>query len=241
MGALLCIDSGNTRLKWGLHDGVAWTADGALSHHDVLKLKLALRGQAIDCVWVANVAGEAAAEVIRAMLPVAQEAVHFVRSEREGPGVRNGYRVPVQLGVDRWCALIGARAQHDGACIVVSAGTATTVDTLDADGRFVGGLILPGVDMMRTALARNTAQLPLVQGHWQAHPDSTADAILTGCLEAQCGAIERAFARIVGRPGAVCLLGGGSAPVLEPHLECPVRPVRNLVLEGLRQLAAHDS
>ena len=72
------------------------------------------------------------------------------RAEVERCGVRNLYERPEQLGPDRWAALIAARALHSsGPALVVNAGTATTVDMLSGDGRFLGGSILPGVELMR--------------------------------------------------------------------------------------------
>jgi type III pantothenate kinase len=115
------------------------------------------------------------------------------------------------------------------------AGTATTVDTIDGDGRFLGGLILPGLDLMRRSLAQDTAALPLAAGKYSVHPRCTDDAITSGCIEAQVGAIVRAVARLGN--GATCLLSGGAAGVIGEHLGVPHRQVANLVLEGLLQLA----
>jgi hypothetical protein len=90
---------------------------------------------------------------------------YWAKSQSAQHGVRNLYeRPPEQLGADRWAALIGARALLGSTCLVVCAGTATTIDRLDASGLFRGGLILPGYDLMRAALAANTAQLPLAEG-----------------------------------------------------------------------------
>ncbi len=106
-------------------------------------------------------------------------------------GVVNGYDNPAQLGADRWAALIGARGLHAGPALVVMAGTATTVDCLDAQGVFRGGLILPGLDLMRRSLARNTAGLPEACGGYRVLPTNTDDAIVSGCIAATVGAIER--------------------------------------------------
>ena len=121
---------------------------------------------------------------------------------------------------------------------MVCAGTATTVDRLDADGLFRGGLILPGSDLMRSALAQNTAQLPLVDGQYQELPRNTADAIASGCLLAQLGAIERMFAALATAPEALCLITGGAAQGMAAHLRIPNRRVENLVLEGLVRFGA---
>lgn len=236
---ILCIDCGNTRVKWGAHAEGRWQASGVADRQEAASLAALV--QALprpERVMLSNVAGPAVAEaVVQALAPWRCE-VREVKSEAARGGVTNGYLNPAQLGADRWCALIGARALVPGACIVVGAGTATTVDTLDAAGHFRGGLILPGFDLMRRALAGNAAQLFLAEGNWSPYPRRTEDALISGCLEAQVGAIERAYQRIAGEPGALCLLTGGAAVNFAGLLQVPLRQVDNLVLEGLLRLAA---
>lgn len=239
---ILCIDSGNTRIKWGLRADEGWLATGAVPHAEAGRLADLLPTSPPPArIMVANVAGpEAAAAIGEALAPWTERLV-FVRAEAARAGVGNGYAEPESLGVDRWCALVGARQAASGACLVVGAGTATTIDTLDAEGHFLGGMILPGFELMRASLARNTANLTLAAGEYEAYPRRTGDAIYSGCLEAQLGAIERAFARIATAPDACCLLFGGAAPLLDGHLAIPRRRVDTLVLDGLFQLAHEPS
>jgi type III pantothenate kinase len=119
---------------------------------------------------------------------------------------------------------------------VVSAGTATTIDMLTGDGHFLGGLILPGLDLMQRALAGNTAQLRLADGHYAERPTTTADAITSGTLQATLGAVERQYRILqeqVSSHTVLCLLTGGAAPRLAPYLSLPHRAEPQLVLEGL--------
>lgn len=239
---IVCIDSGNTRIKWGVRDADNWLAQGALAHAELAGLEVLLSQWKPSSVLLSNVAGPQALAGIQQALAPWQGLISEVRSGASGLDVRNGYDNPAQLGVDRWCALIGARGITTAACLVVMAGTATTIDTLDASGQFRGGLILPGLDLMRRALARDTAALPLANGDHDHFPRNTDDAIFSGCLEAQLGAIERAFTRIAREPDAICLLSGGAAQMLAPQLSIPYRLIDNLVLEGLaRQGLAQDS
>lgn len=233
----LLLDVGNTRLKWGLHDASGWHGQGAvlLSALDGFEGVLAGLGQ-VRRMLGANVAGAGVAGRLGVFLAARGLAAEWIQSQGEGFGVRNGYREPARLGADRWAALVGARALHHGPALVVTSGTATTADVLDADGAFQGGVILPGLDLMRMSLARDTAQLPFADGRFETTPRRTADAIATGCLHAQVGAIERMFRLVAAEPGAVCLLNGGAAAALAPLLECPVRVVDNLVLEGLARM-----
>lgn len=239
MSAVVAIDAGNTRIKWGLHDGTVWLDKGVLATADAAWLRDAADEWPASRIVICNVAGPQIGEAIAASLSGRRDAgIVWLHASAEACGVRNTYEQPEQLGADRWAALIGARARVAGACLVVCAGTATTVDLLDASGQFRGGLILPGFDLMRGALARNTAQLPLAEGVFRAAPRNTMDAIVSGCLHAQAGAIERMFAAIAAEPGAVCLLTGGGAQRLSPHLNIPLQLTDNLVLDGLVRFGA---
>ncbi len=234
---MLLIDAGNTRIKWRLIERTT-VGEGAFGHDRVDTLRTVLEhNPAIDRIFGANVAGPKIADAIAAIAQQRGLSPEWLRSGPLRCGVRNLYDQPEQLGSDRWAALIGARARHPHACLVVMAGTATTVDVLDADGTFRGGLILPGVETMQRALAANTAQLPLVSGHYTDTPRNTADAIRSGCLQAQAGAVERMFRPLADAPNACCLLGGGAADSFAGLLTVPVHRVDNLVLDGLARIA----
>ena len=234
---ILLLDAGNTRIKWAVWDKRSWLAEGAISTADAPALSDLMRSYPrLTEVLGVNVAGdETAVKIAQALswLPLPK----WITSGRAAWGIENSYTEPAQLGADRWAAMIGARAHHRGPCLVVTAGTATTVDLLDASGRFLGGLILPGVRLMRQALAQNTAQLTLQQGQFALQPRSTPDAIESGCVQAQLGAVERMFAQIAGQTDAMCLLNGGDASRLMAGLGIPTRQIDNLVLKGLAVIA----
>ncbi|GHU30606.1 type III pantothenate kinase [Betaproteobacteria bacterium] len=230
---IVAIDAGNSYIKWGLHDGLAWKERGSLPTGDVARLGevAGLWPEAVDVV-ACCVAGRAVETAIE--LAVSGRRLHWVRSGAVSAyGVRNGYEQPERLGADRWAALIGARTKTSGACLVVGAGTATTVDWLDAAGNFRGGLIMPGVRLMCAALARNTALLHDAEGEYRIEPRNTADAIASGCLHAQAGAIERMFGRASAEGDVFCLMTGGAAYHIAPCLGIPYRMEEMLVLDGL--------
>ena len=236
---VVAIDAGNTRIKWGLHNGAGWADKGVLATSDAAWLSDAADEWPLNArVVVCNVAGPMVGETITRRLAERFRDLVWLHASAQACGVRNAYERPEQLGADRWAALIGARSQMAGACLVVCAGTATTIDLLDAAGEFRGGLILPGFDLMRAALAHNTAQLPLAEGAFCATPRNTMDAIVSGCIHAQAGAIERMYASIANEPGAVCLLTGGSSARLAPHLNIPMLLTDNLILDGLVRFGA---
>lgn len=237
---MLCLDAGNTRLKWGLRvedqpPGTPWIATGALAHADIATLADSLP-RAPQRIVACNVAGPQARAAIEALAQALLVPLAWLTSTATARGVSNGYDHPAQLGADRWAALIGARALHAGNAVVVMAGTATTIDQLDAGGRFRGGLILPGLALMRGALARNTAGLPDARGAYRDAPTNTDDAIAAGCLHATLGAIERMRGNLGG--DAQVMLSGGAAGELAAHVAPPCRRVDYLVLEGLARWAA---
>lgn len=231
----LLIDAGNTRIKWALADKETWLQSGVLPVEQAGELPHQFAGlQGIRQAWVSNVAGEEVAQRIRDACMGIQP--RFIDATEAQCGVRNGYANPSQLGSDRWAALIAAWHLVKGACLVVNSGTATTVDALSAQGEFIGGLILPGVELMQRSLCGATAQLQAAQGKYAPFPLNTADALYSGALQASCGAIERQHA-LLGDNVAPVVLGGGAAAALRDRLNVPLRIVDNLVLQGLLLIA----
>lgn len=237
---ILAIDCGNTRIKWGLRDpqSTAWDMQDVVTLADVAQLDASWSAMpAPDRIVISNVAGEPVRQAVSELLRRFRVEPVWIRSQASQCGVTNLYDDPGQLGCDRWAALIGAWHLQRGPCLVVNAGTATTADLLSGTGEFRGGVIFPGLDLMKRALASNTAGLPLAAGRYADAPRCTADAIETGCMQAQAGAIGRMYALL--EPGAVCLLSGGAAARVQPLLaDIPVRAVDNLALEGLVRIGA---
>ncbi len=232
---ILCLDAGNTRLKYGVHRDGCWFARGALDYSALETLPDCLT-EVPKKLIVCNVAGATVMTRISELATRWGILAESFLSSAEAGGVKNSYLMPGQLGADRWAALIGARALHFGDALVVMAGTATTVDVLAANGEFRGGAILPGLALMHTALAEKTAGLPLARGSYRDLPRTTDDAIASGCIQATLGAIER-IARLsfgASLPDKfLCLMSGGAAPDLAGHLNLPLLCVEDLVLEGL--------
>ena len=227
---ILCLDAGNSRLKFGLSDGDGWRMQGVLNYDEFDDLAGALPvppSRIVAC----NVAGAAIRLRIEGLAGSLHLPLDWLASSAAACGVSNGYDHPQQLGADRWAALIAAHALYAGPSVVVMAGTATTIDVLDGEGFFRGGLILPGLKLMRAALARNTADLPHAEGHYKSIPTNTDDAIVAGAIHATLGAIGRMRAAL--GESTMCLLSGGAAPELAPQLKQPCRLIDNLVLEGL--------
>lgn len=238
---MLAVDAGNSRIKWGLWEA-QWLRQDSVPTDEVNQLAGAWSALPLPRHMVAcSVAGVEIGAWLDAWARSHEVALCWVTSQREQCGVRNSYQDPAQLGADRWAALIAARDRVEGAALVVNAGTAVTIDALTREGEFLGGLIIPGLDLMAEALARATAGLPRASGTVVAFPGNTADAIASGAIQSVCGAVERmerALAAIGAQPQI--LLSGGAALAIRDHLGRSARVVPNLVLEGLRVIAADE-
>jgi type III pantothenate kinase len=236
---VLAIDAGNTRIKWGLCVGEAWTARGALATGQASRLGEDWPAVPEGAFAIgSNVGGPALGALLEEACARRGLALSFIASPREQLGVVNGYRDAGQLGTDRWAALVAAHAKPADQ-LVVNAGTALTVDALCADGRFLGGLIVPGPALMQRSLDGATAQLRQADGLFDPFPKSTPDAIATGAVQAAAGAIGRmgeAMAAAGFAPQRI-VLSGGAAPQLQAHLPLPVAFNDNLVLDGLVLIA----
>jgi len=237
---ILALDAGNTRVKWGLHDGSSWLSKGWVASADATGLVEAWKGIAApDRIVVSNVAGTQVAVQIEAACKGWPAQIRWVSAVESQCDVRNGYEIPAQLGSDRWAALIAARAIAPEGCVVVNAGTAMTVDALTAEGVFMGGLIIPGLATMLRALAESTAAIGEGGGHYRELPRNTPDAVYSGALSAMVGAVWHMNALLAGeiKRAPTCLLSGGDAQVLLPLLSGKTRMVDNLVLDGLLRIA----
>lgn len=249
----LLVDAGNTRIKWGLTTPSGEiVVRGAMPTVDVASLATAWgeAAEKIEAAMFVSVAGDEVNAALARRLDVLTGGRfdRFLSTPVKGP-LRNDYAQPAQLGADRLAAALGAWQRVRGDCLVVNCGTATTIDrvallrnlqqnpgraTFGATARFAGGVILPGLSLMKASLFRNTARLPDAGGRVVVLPDNTDDAIETGCCLAQVGAME-ALARQLPNDAPI-VLSGGAADALLPLLRTRglrVIAAPNLVLEGL--------
>ena len=243
---VLAIDAGNSRIKWGVADDNGWMQRDSLDTTDVSSLGAAIHDSpAPTCVVISNVAGAGVRETLIRTLAHLNVAPLWVQGRAQQCGVRSGYADPAQLGSDRWAGLIAAWKRCGKACIVVNAGTTMTVDALSDEGVFLGGVIVPGLELMRESLAHGTAQLKFTPGTFCYFPDNTADAIFSGAINALAGTIDRMRAYMletgqVSPQAPLVVLSGGAAPLLQPRLNLQSlhsELVDNLVLEGLLEIA----
>ena len=254
--SFLAIDIGNTRLKWGLYEspqpGAVLLASGAVFLETIDNLAetdwkhLPVPHIALGCV----VAGEAVKRrVVEQIGELWDLEMRWAIASAQAAGVVSGYDHPSRLGADRWAALVGARhralasvseATQAPPVLVVMVGTAVTVDSLDADGRFLGGLILPGFGLMLRALEMGTAGLKVPTGEVLDFPTNTSDALMSGGAHAIAGAVERIHRVLSQRCGQapMLLMTGGAAVKLAPITDLPFETVDTLIFEGLLRLQA---
>jgi type III pantothenate kinase len=248
----LAIDIGNTRLKWAQYaaprPGAALLRHGAVFLETIDRLAeaewpgLPSPGSMLGCV----VAGEGVKRRVEEQLEIWDLEPRWVVSSAHACGVTNSYDHPSRLGVDRWVALIAARHRvlargPARPALVVMVGTAVTVDALDATGRFLGGLILPGFGLMLRALEMGTAGLKAPTGEAVDFPTNTSDALMSGGSDAIAGAIERMQRKLARHAGQdpVLIMSGGAAVKLAPIVDLPFETVDTLIFEGLLQLQSH--
>jgi type III pantothenate kinase len=242
-GPFLLLDIGNSRVKWALVQASEWLAEGFAAHDESARLLQEWdRFPAPAEVIGSNVAGEAPARIFSAYWQARDVPLRWVQASASSCGVRNLYQRPEQLGSDRWAALVGAWTRVHGACLVVSAGTAVTVDALNRQGEFMGGLILPGKQLMQESLAAGTHALENFNGQAVDFPRTTADAVTSGVATALSSAVQTVFQRLVSTDAKhpKCILSGGDADWLANQLQIGVIIAPRLILEGLLIMAQGD-
>ena len=234
---LLAVDAGNTRIKWGLHDGREWLRTDSMPTTDARRLGQVWTAlpDPPERVIVSNVAGLAVGEAIALSLTALGATVVPFAPLAAQAGVVNRYDRLHQLGTDRWAALIAARSRVHGACVVVHAGTTIVVDALTEAGEFLGGLLVPGIDLMVESLARRIESLRVEPGAYAEFPRNTPDALASGAIDAAAGAVAALTRRLGLMTGAspAILVAGGAAARLAPYLAGDVTAVEGLVLDGL--------
>ena len=248
---LLAIDVGNTRLKWALYEspapGAALVAQGAefLDHIERLSegawAKLAEPVRMLGCV----VAGDAVKRRVEEQMELWDVSAQWVVASAQEAGLTNGYDHPTRLGCDRWVAMIGARHRMlsqgpERPLVVVMVGTAVTVEAIDAQGRFLGGFILPGHGIMLRALESGTAGLHVPTGEVCLFPTNTSDALTSGGTYAIAGAVERMVQHVIAHCGSepACMMTGGAGWKMAPSMGRPFDLVDNLIFDGLLEVAS---
>lgn len=245
---ILLVDIGNTRLKWAFLHRDEFEFGGAISYSNDSLLSL------LSSIWssityperviVSNVAGDKIVVLLQQwILDNFHCKVQFIVTKKEHLRLVNAYSIPSQLGVDRWLAMLGIWNQHQSGFCVVDCGTAVTFDAVDNQGNHLGGLILPGLDLMQSSLLTKLpgCRQPEPRNHIQTNilANNTYHAISGGCLYAVAAFIDELTADLLEELGenAQCIMTGGNAQKVMPMLQHDYLYKPHLILEGLTLMA----
>ena len=238
----LLIDSGNTRLKWAVMQDGKLLPSQALLNQQLTRQKLIEAWNTLEPPERLAIACVSKAPLLELLRTTAVELwpdidIISVQSQAHAFGVHNAYRQAEKLGVDRWLALVAVRNLHQAPACIVDCGTAITVDLLDAGGTHLGGLISPGLTLMKKSLAAGTEALPFDESDYGAGPaNHTAAAIYSGTLSAAAGLIEQVLSK---QSQAMSLiLTGGDAELIAAQLAVQPLIDADLVLRGLAVVLA---
>ncbi|HSC07863.1 MAG TPA: type III pantothenate kinase [Steroidobacteraceae bacterium] len=247
---ILLLDIGNTRIKWAQALDATLTPQQSLMHRDAAPdtwTRQLFRERFRPArLLVSNVAGEEMAAIIRRE---AERNWHvspeFAATTASAAGVTNAYPQPSSHGVDRWLTLLAARHMTANAACVIDAGTAVTIDAMNARGLHLGGVIIPGIRMMVESLVARTSDLgsksrkssPRTVDHRVGmFASDTARAIESGALFAIAAAADRGVAELLregsgDRPSVY--LTGGDAERIRAVMTTAAEVIPDLVLRGL--------
>ena len=241
---ILLIDIGNSRIKWA-----EWGADGLAQAHAAAYRPENLPEQFADLfrscrdlrqVLVASVADQSLNEALVDWFRQQHNiAVVFAESQARQSGLINAYQQPRRLGVDRWLMMLALYRRMVGAFCVIGCGSAITLDLVAADGRHQGGLIMPGLEMMRQALITRTAAITQAPGQAAVDlADNTEDAVYSGCLQLAAQGLSGLVAGYRERFGdhLPCVVSGGDGERIAERMKVACDYEVDLVLKGLGTL-----
>jgi type III pantothenate kinase len=247
----LFLDIGNARIKWAVQDSTAWkTGDPLVRHQRAFKDLARPAWKDLETparVIVSSVAGEDYRKSVHTWVKRRWKVIpEFLYTEAHQCGVSNAYSVPERLGSDRWASLLAVHAHYKGPAVVIDCGTAITIDAIAGDGTHLGGLIVPGMDLMTTALTEGAPGVQIQEKDTQEVSllgRSTEAAVSGGVLYAAVALIDRVCLDLkveLGNASTILLTGGDAIRIL-PLLSCKPEYDPDLVLKGLAVFAEESA
>lgn len=249
---LLTIDAGNTRTKWAVFNATGEiTHQGVCSNTAIQSLCLSASVLPYQRVIISNVAGNQHSKALQEKF-TQNQPIQWLVPTQAANNLINRYTNPSSLGSDRWAALVAAWHLQHAPCVIVSAGTAVTIDAIVPQakpsqfGEFLGGMIMPGVSLMQQSLHQGTAQLHNLALTKNDIPNlfatNTDQAIYAGALNGITGAIERMANAINAHHQTpnIIMNGGDAHLIYSNYLKTSINKVANhiiivdnLILQGL--------
>jgi type III pantothenate kinase len=243
----LLIDIGNTRIKWvttrGIDMGVMQAAEYKMWRHADVCAHLLSTTEPHERIWISNVGGQSIETLVsQSIIDNTGIKPSVVQSSFSACGVINGYKQPEQLGVDRWLAVIASYGMVRNAICVVSVGTAMTIDAVSPEGQHLGGVIIPGPDMMMNGLMQNTSDIAIRASEGAQETvlfaTNTLAAVHQGVRHALTSSVENAMTRLAQSTHSTpTLIITGGATAWLSSLQVAYRTVPDLVLRGLAMVS----
>ena len=249
----LLVDAGNSSIKWAvLSSGLISIQQKRFYEQETPLQKfesIVKENKNCNAIILVSVLDDQFSQQAKALAALYSCAFYSVNSQKEIAGITNAYLDPYKLGTDRLVAMVAAyhlinnEKEAKQACLVIDAGTATTIDAVDNNGQHLGGLILPGSDLCSRSLLNNTALLSQRSTEKTFSPNlfskETTQAIssasiigLAGAIENICLKMEKEFSTPVQR-----ILCGGNATILLPFMESSYEHQQDLLMQGLKIVA----
>ncbi|HMT93595.1 type III pantothenate kinase [uncultured Thiothrix sp.] len=250
----LLIDAGNSRLKWASFSQGQRSSQRALAYGEhtppsgaLLHLQTLMAQEAAEKIVLVHVLGSAFTQALEALCMQLAMPLTIVQSRAGAYGIEVAYPNPTNFGADRFVGLLAARKLLGAqAAIMIDAGTAVTIDAIQADGKHLGGVILPGLQLLSDALIRRTQAAHMSAtpfDHPKVFNDNTLQGMGSGCLLSLVGALEGICMRMqeqMSEPAQV-LLCGGDTTRLSPQLRLAHQACPDALMEGLQYVAEQDA
>lgn len=245
---MLTIDIGNTKIKIGVWEesklvnviSFAYAGIDIKSKLSEVLLSCSQQDEVIICSVAADKNNDSVREWLKDNWNVLPD---FVASDKQFAELKNGYKVPSQLGNDRWVAIISAYMQYQKAVCVIDCGTAVTIDVVDSLGQHLGGLIMPGLNTMQQSLLSNTDGIRESQGIDVFLANNTSDAVFSGCNQLLISGLNGLIGQYKKQLGdeLVCVVTGGDGEMVKQQLQHDCYYEKDLILYGLQLLANHNN
>lgn len=239
---MLLIDIGNSSLKWAVWEGAEFLQKGAecyrVSEIGELCNKFFSALPVQDKIYISCVAGAQVKDEIDLWLRNNwQVNADYVISQKQQMGLINAYQHAEALGVDRWYAMIGAWHKYKKAFCIIDCGTAVTLDVVNNKGQHLGGLIMPGLTMMHSALQQGAEGIGNVSGQLNDLARNTGDAVNSGCNQILVEGLEsllRKYKAMLGKD-LLCVVTGGDGQAIAGQFTCDYIYEPELILHGLKE------
>jgi type III pantothenate kinase len=242
----LLIDIGNTKTKWMLRDNKSIYKHDSFLTEDIDQDHFEF-DENIKKILISNVAGFEKEAILKIKLKKFSCAVEFIKPQKKYKYLLNGYQEPLKLGADRWLSALSASHHIKKAALIVSVGTAVTIDYVSYDQKksqhtFEGGVILPGLHLTKNALSNNTADLKNSEGAFKIPPINTGNAIQSGFILSVLGNMKYFFELALSKSRDITIiLSGGDTELIHQHMDESLKKYvsikKDLVLEGLFVIA----